>query len=151
MGKRAKRSAESVKRRSKARKLKRRINHKLELPGESGEETRSETVVKSENHTVEFPSEPGKEASSKISFESDSDSECEHTGSFSSQHCDKAATRRISNPQKQTNRLHKLLVTSTKDPLIVGLQMMNDLKMQKILLSQNTHIYSDPNSHNKPF
>ena len=145
MGKRGKRAAQLVKRRSKARKLKKKLNHSLQQ--ESGEETPPKTDNYKESSCLE--SEDHTTSSSSCILES----EYEHTDSFSpqSQNCVTSPPRSISSHQKQASRLHKLLITAAIDPLVVGLKMMNDLEFKKKLLSQSTNIFNDPNSRNKPF
>ena len=146
MGKRCKRNPESVKRRTKARRLKKKLA--LSSQTSSSSSLCAVDVCESSDAASSVASFSG----NSVSTEKEVEAECK-AATQQEVNIEVSQKNNTNTPRKLIrNELHKVLVTSRWDPLIIGLQMMNDLELRKRILSRNTNIFHDPNQpRNKPF
>ena len=157
MGKRSKRkrSVESVKRRSKTRRLRKKItlDKKILLPEICGEEVSSDSSVTVNSKSIgdQTESETLSCQSYKAASETASSTDIVQSEPELGHHVQTHRCGTKSSTHKHARTLHHLLINSKTDPLVVGLSMLNRIEMTKVMLSQNTSMFRDPQSRNKPF
>lgn len=155
MGKR-KRNPESVKRRSKARRLKKKLcasSQHFDSTSTSSQNSYSASSQHSSSSSQHYDS------TSNLT-DPVNDPEPKHLQIFYAE-CKSSPLQeeqievipqKNKNPTKLVrNELHKVLVTSRYDPLVVGLKLFNELELKKRLLSSNLNIFQDPNHQKKTF